>query len=192
MCLHEWYATPNNLLRGTSCPQCDKRNKTSFAEQAILFYIRQKYPDAVNRYHGELGCFELDVFVPSINVGIEYDGAYFHTDSKRDKRKYELCKEKGIYLYRVIESHQASCDNADKVIIRTKPIDYSSLDASIIELCNCLGCNMSIDTHRDSLKIREQYYGNIEKRSITSMYPHIAEEWLYSQNGTLRSILQLY
>ena len=48
-CKHEWSAAPDKLLQGNGCPNCDKRNKTSFPEQAIYFYLRKNYPDALDR-----------------------------------------------------------------------------------------------------------------------------------------------
>lgn len=51
ICNHEWQATPaNRSSRGTGCPNCYKRNKTSFPEQAIYHYVKKAFPDAVN--HG--------------------------------------------------------------------------------------------------------------------------------------------
>ena len=43
---------------------------------------------------------ELDVFIPSINVGIEYDGPYHNGEEsyKRDLEKYKICKTNGIKL----------------------------------------------------------------------------------------------
>jgi very-short-patch-repair endonuclease len=50
---------------------------------------------------------ELDIFIPSLNLGIEFDGDYWHTkeDAKeKDERKNQLCEEKGIRLLRIKES----------------------------------------------------------------------------------------
>ena len=52
-----------------------------------------------------MGRFELDVFIPSQRLGIEYDGIAWHKEEKfnREKRKYRLCKEKGVRLIRIKE-----------------------------------------------------------------------------------------
>jgi hypothetical protein len=50
--------------------------------------------------------FELDIWIPCHSIGIEYDGDYWHSlpaMAKRDKVKDEMCRRKGIQLYRVKE-----------------------------------------------------------------------------------------
>ena len=46
---------------------------------------------------------ELDIFIPSLQIGIEYDGPYHKTDEAldRDAKKYVVCQTKGIRLIRV-------------------------------------------------------------------------------------------
>ena len=87
-CGHEWCAqisNRTNLSAGrTGCPKCN--NKTSFAEQTILYYAQQYFPMVVNRYL-DLG-FELDIYIPSIKTAIEYDGLNYH------KHKPEMEKDK--------------------------------------------------------------------------------------------------
>lgn len=59
----------------------------------------------INRYL--IDNFEIDVYVPSLNLGIEYDGIYFHNSKQsieREQRKNEFCKDKGIRLIRVKET----------------------------------------------------------------------------------------
>lgn len=85
---HKWKAKINNRYNGRGCPECKKRLQISFPEQAVFFYVKQKYPDAINSY---TNCFnngmELDVFIPSLNVGIEYDGKAWHDDDKLKNEK---------------------------------------------------------------------------------------------------------
>ena len=72
---HRWPAKINNRYNGRGCPECRKRLKTSFPEQALYFYVKQKFPDAVNAYKDIFtNGMELDVYIPSIKMGIEYDG----------------------------------------------------------------------------------------------------------------------
>lgn len=48
---HEWQATPHDRATdNTGCPFCSRRRLTSFPEQAVFFYVRKLYPDAINRY----------------------------------------------------------------------------------------------------------------------------------------------
>jgi len=44
--------------------------------------------------------YEIDIFVPSLNIGIEYNGVYWHSKQHRmyHQKKYTLAKEQGIRL----------------------------------------------------------------------------------------------
>ena len=183
-CNNEWDAAPDKLLQGTGCPECDKRNKTSFPEQAIYYYIKQLYPDSINRFRGENKYVELDVYIPSLRIGIEYDGVYYHRDTQRDIKKYNDCQANGITLIRIIESPALiNEDTADKIIRRNKPYSYETLNECIEELLQEFGRCRDIDTFSDSISIREQYYSILKRNSLQSKYPSIAAEWLFSKNG---------
>ena len=64
---HSFEASINNRVKGEGCPICLSRLRTSFPEQAVFYYVKKCYPDAINRTIGVLGNkMELDIFVPSI------------------------------------------------------------------------------------------------------------------------------
>lgn len=45
---------------------------------------------------------ELDIFIPSINIGVEYDGSYYHHTNaakEKDLRKTLFFLEKGYALF---------------------------------------------------------------------------------------------
>ena len=45
---------------------------------------------------------ELDIYIPSINIGIEYDGRYYHqsnTSKEKDLRKTLFFMRKGYALF---------------------------------------------------------------------------------------------
>jgi len=43
---------------------------------------------------------ELDIYYPNHKFAIEYDGSYYH---KEDNKKYDVCKNIGIYLITITE-----------------------------------------------------------------------------------------
>ena len=142
---HKWKAKINNRYNGRGCPECKKRLRTSFPEQAVFFYIKKKFPDAINSYkEAFVKTMELDVYIPSIKTGIEYDGFAWHKDDtlEKEKRKYETCKQHGISLFRLKENVKHIREDliiADKIIlVRRKfsgqPAGYAALDCAIREL----------------------------------------------------------
>lgn len=117
--------------------------QTSFPEQAIFYYIKKYFNDAINkaRYITQYGeVVEIDVFIPSLNVGIEYDGVFWH------KNKYEIDEEKnkslnddGVFVIRVREEGlNRLCDFYGATIIRNLPLqnNYTLVDSinSILQI----------------------------------------------------------
>ena len=81
VCGNSYYATVyNRTYNNSGCSKCYARNKTSFPEQAIFFYIKQEFLDAMNGYTEDLpNGMELDIYIPSIKTAIEYDGEKWHS-----------------------------------------------------------------------------------------------------------------
>jgi hypothetical protein len=110
---HTWLATANNVQKGTWCPSCsgDGPNQKSMPEYQMFEHIKSQFPDARNRVRGLLKSrrFELDIYVPSLEKAIEFDGDHWHHSEwakargvpERDARKDAQCLEAGIELLRV-------------------------------------------------------------------------------------------
>ncbi|MBR2672166.1 MAG: zinc-ribbon domain-containing protein [Oscillospiraceae bacterium] len=112
ICKFEWQQTVHTRSKGEGCPNCAKSLQTSFPEQAVYYYIEKQFPDAINTYKADwLGAQSLDIFIPSINVAIEYDGAYWHQDAERDTRKTRIVLNKGITLIRIREKPLSFLDD---------------------------------------------------------------------------------
>ena len=186
---HSWFAEISNRVNGSKCPVCTKRKQSSFPEQAIFFYIRQFYKDAINSYKDIFdGGMEIDVFIPSLKVGIEYDGRNWHKGKKLslEERKYKICQLHGIKLIRIKENRSHSDATCDELIYCDfDRLNYSALDKAIIELCRILGLNPDINTERDSLAIKEQYLSLLRGKSLQTLFPEIAKEWHPTKNGSL-------
>lgn len=70
-CGHEWIDSIGHRTgRNSVCPICYSQMRTSFPEQAIYYYVKSFYPDAINGDRSILDGKELDVYIPSINVAI--------------------------------------------------------------------------------------------------------------------------
>ena len=150
---HKWQATiANRNCGGTNCPYCGYQ--TSFPEYAIEYYLKQLKIKVIHSYK-KLG-FELDLFLPELNVGIEYDGYVWHKTEykkKKDIEKNKKCKKLGITLYRVREKLPSLNDTSIDICLNTKGIN----DESIKKLldCICLNNTVSIDIKKDKNAIRE-------------------------------------
>lgn len=187
---HSWRASVANRISGSGCPECQKRTQSSFPEQAILYYIKNKYRGAVNSYKEVFTKgMELDIFIPEKKIGIEYDGINWHKSERallREKQKYDICKKNGIQLIRIKENRSHPDNACDHLIYCDfDRINYEALDKALIELCTLLVINADINTKRDSLRIKEQYLSRIKNNSLQTLYPDIAKEWHPTKNGAL-------
>lgn len=197
------------------CAKCKEGNQTSFPEQAIFYYIKQIFPDAINRYRDIFNNgMELDIFIPSKNIAIEYDGSFYHKKDKslkREKIKYNICRQHRIKLIRICAKDNADVFNFTSDYTYIEPtLDDSDntqgLDKIIRELLYMLesdfGLNprkryirytgifirkISVDVNieRDRYQINAYRENAIFKKSLAQVRPDLSEEWDYKKNQGL-------
>lgn len=169
----------------SGCPVCAKERKSSFPEQAIFFYLKNSFPDAINldRSNG----FELDIFIPSIRVAVEFDGKHWHkgkTALEKDNRKDYFCKENNIRLFRFRDSTLPSTESAE--ILQITENNDNSVETAIKQLLNKLGVtDLSVDLQADGAAILSQFIFKQKERSLLLVRPDIAQDWNYEKNGDL-------
>jgi len=82
--------------------------KESKGQLQIYEFVKSLVPDAILSDRTVLSPKELDIWVPSANLGIEYNGLYWHSESNlKDKlyhqNKHEMCSAAGINLLSIYE-----------------------------------------------------------------------------------------
>ncbi len=190
-CGHEWIAQVASRSAGAGCPICAKRQQTSFPEQTLFFYLLKVCPDAVNGYKDIFNNrMELDIYLPSIQAGIEYDGVAWHStkgSAEREKLKYAICKENGITLIRVKEgAKEQDGVFADYSILVKKSPSFLDLDELIKNTFDILGLDLpksGVNTEKDNDDIRAQYLSKLKVNSLASRNPLLAKEWHPTKNG---------
>lgn len=201
---HEYLATIlHRASGGTNCPICNSGRQTSFAEQAVYYYVKKVFPDAINRYTDifDKG-MELDIYIPSIKLGIEYDGMAWHKADKRSRetKKYRICKENGIKLLRLMEKSPQNgiLTTADESItIKDGPMhEKKYLEQTIRFLLDRIDpesnpltrkgaifhSRVDINLDRDEAEIRK-YMTTIKEGSFGELYPELARDWHPDKNG---------
>lgn len=192
VCGHGWKASiANRANRNSGCPKCKRNMRTSFPEQALLFYIRHLFPMAENSYMEifDVKQRELDIYIPEKRTGIEYDGVAWHSDDRAKKvgyEKYKACQEHGIRLIRISEKPADDDTNCDVYIYRedTSNIGLNNVINKAVETINGV-CSIDIDVDKDRSKIMKQYIVSLRSRSIAFKYPEEAKEWDYEKNNGL-------
>ena len=155
-------------------------------------YIKNYFPDAINGYTEIFNnSMEVDIYIPSKKIAIEYDGRRWHYDkkAKSEKSKYEICKKNRIKLIRIVEEEVNGLKNiSDEYIISDYiPFRYKTIDSSIYNVLSRLGIdkNINVDADRDAPNIQELYLGVRKEKSFLSKYPELKEQWNYEKNKGL-------
>jgi len=97
---------------------------TSFGERSLLEWVSGilEGVEVKNNVRGVIGDYELDIYIPSKNIAIEYNGLYWHSEVKKDKKYHQekslRCKENGILLIHVWEDDWI--DENKKEIVKKK------------------------------------------------------------------------
>ncbi len=181
---HEWQATIGNRNKGAGCPYCSSELKTSFPEQAIYFYAKKLFSDAINRdcYLGT----ELDIYIPSRKLAIEYDGTFWHKDKKRDEKKNKFCKENKIVLFRVMDNskHKFVEDEYLKIIPCTS--SDKGLEDALKRIMGLLNVSIDVNIERDRAEIFTSFINMEKEQSLLALNPKLATEWNYEKNGDLK------
>ncbi len=182
---HEWQATIASRNYGNGCPKCANENQTSFPEKIVFYYISNVYEDAIENYKPEwLKPMELDIYIPSMKVAIEYDGRQWHKNSKKDNDKNDLCKKHNIKLYRLREKGcSAINNNSINFILENIKSDGSQVVEGIKWLSQQIGFNMDVNISRDFNKINESINYYKKEKSLISSY--LINQWNYERNGNL-------
>lgn len=168
------------------CASCRREIGSSIPEQAVFYYVKKAFPDAINGYRNNeiLGSMELDIYIPSIKTGIEYDGQAWHGNQKRDKEKTTRLVQAGIQLIRMRESGTSTIGDGSQVITvqrERNEVDYTFLQEPIELLLSYLSGKYSIQKPRvlidqDINEITVGFLRLQKENSLAECYPDVAKE----------------
>ena len=112
----EFEQTPKLHIQGSICYKCTynaSKMEIEFGDFIKSFY----FGEVITNSRSIIYPYELDIFLPEFNLGIEINGMYWHSEKFKEKKahldKYNLCKEKGIRLISIWEWEYLK--NKDKI-----------------------------------------------------------------------------
>ena len=176
----------------TGCPFCS--NQSSEPEIRILSELKWFFDEINSRY--KINGVEIDIFLPSFNLGIEYDGSYFHKDKEdSDLRKNKFLLSQNINLIRVREHPLLSLSEHD-VVINKGSLEKTDLDEilrnisffigdTIKEKVNDYVVKTSFINQELFLKYRSYFPSPFPENSLLKTHPLISSEWHYERNHPL-------
>ena len=106
-CGHIFEQTPHQHLQKNGCPECAKRQQRSKGEIEMCNFIKSIYSGKIlENDRTQIGRLELDVFLPELKLAFEYNGEYWHDETKKrkpgyHKNKQKVCEKKGIKLIEI-------------------------------------------------------------------------------------------
>lgn len=116
-CDHHWEAyvyNRTNKKRPQGCPKCAKGITSSRGEKQIIEFLLENGLTQNDISTHEIifseefdNKIEIDIFIPKLNIGIEFNGVYYHSEKFVDKdyhyRKFKICQDKNIQLIQIWE-----------------------------------------------------------------------------------------
>lgn len=190
---HSYKASISNRSKkhGTGCPQCDTERKSSYNEKVIFYYLKLLFDDIQENFRPTfLNKRELDIFIPSLSLAIEYDGEFYHKDASKDILKNELCEENGIDVIRIREPKCPSLPKNAKTFVRKTLLEFELKDCVeyIVDYVNekfRMTLAIDIDPERDRPKVMEMYLTSEKEKSLAVMDAELAKDWHPTKNGKL-------
>lgn len=158
------------------------------------------FPDAINTYKIDIKT-DIDIFIPSINLGIEYDGVYFHKQRlSNDISKSERILARGIKLIRIREK---GCpifflQNCKIMEVEVDP-KFNGLNRLLPQLINFIaeisGINISfkeMDIESSVIELKSKFSTISYQKSLESYFYKLKEKnikpaaiWDYKNNAPL-------
>ena len=138
----EFWQTPSNHINGSGCPKCaNEKRKNALIKDTKLFIdaatlihdgkpedeIISLFTEIEHQQHNReiLNGMEIDIFIPPLKLGIEYNGLRWHSEDFGKDHRYHLdklnkCNEQGIKLIQIFEdewiNHREICESKLKQI----------------------------------------------------------------------------
>lgn len=177
-----------NSYQSTPKAIFSNNNSTSFPEQAVFYFLKQYFNDAENRVQlvakdGEI--LEADIFIPSKNYVVEYDGMFWHKDKLlHDNLKRASFCELGLSVINIREYGLPALDDTNGVSI-IRSISGSPgyhLSEIICTIISTIDKNITPEITSDQIK-RNRPKICAQYKSIYNDCPLIPEDFLTSNNS---------
>ena len=156
----------------------------------------RNFPAAENRK--KIMGREVDIYVPELNLGVEYDGWYWHKDKPEMDQEKTRELQAEISLLRVREAGLDRLSETDVLLNQQemslgsmKEIFRSILEHPLLKVSKfekAINCYLEREEWAAAYefnKIQFERNGVVYERSISFLYPEIASEWHYEKNHPL-------
>ncbi|MBK3519912.1 zinc-ribbon domain-containing protein [Carboxylicivirga marina] len=192
---HAWQATIGSRVNNnTGCPKCSLQ--TSRIEIAVYTELDALFEE-VNWREKFVG-YECDIFLRKLNIGIEIDGVYWHSQyPERELVKSTAFEAIGIQLFRLREEgllHLSERDvsykfSEDEFLVISKLIrsilSHAELTVHQREKLNKYIKGRRLINEKQYRKLVSTLPAPPPEQSFAHMQPDIAAQWAYDLNAPL-------
>ena len=193
---HIWFVRVGSRTQGeTGCPHCSQQS--SVPEMRFLSELEAIFKTVKSRH--QIDGKEIDIFLPDINLGIEYDGQYFHKKKvNEDFLKNKHLSERGIDLIRLrekplekiaktdicLDGDNIKKNDIDRLLIEIQKISSITKQTVLLDIQNYLKRTTFLQE-----KVFREYVNCLPaphpSRTLEGMFPDIAREWHPKKNYPL-------
>jgi very-short-patch-repair endonuclease len=191
---HEWEASLAKRSSGHGCHYCT--NQTSKPELYLLSELKSLFNKVSHRE--KFKGYEVDIFIHDLNLGVEFDGVYFHQKIlEKDQTKRRILKENKIDIMAIREKPLSRIEKHD-YLVKKNPDKFLMVTGFLAHLKKYSRINKSqskrIEKYLKQNKPQNQelyknllsfYPGPLPGESLSDHYPNIAKEWHPTKNGNL-------
>jgi hypothetical protein len=188
---HEWEATVNHRAKGTGCPLCNP--VWSIPELRLYCELKTIFPGVQHR--AKVNGQEVDIYIPEIRTGIEYDGVHWHRNNlEKDQAKNQKL-ESSLLLVRVREqglpmigTHDISCEKLSVDTVKHVLRVIQSQTDFPPEFADRLGEYLTKKRWVASELFNKLYAERKTvcfEASLTHLFPNLAKEWHPTKNPNL-------
>jgi hypothetical protein len=186
---HEWKSSASSRTgtrysdkKKSGCPFC--RNNQKSDPELIIFSEISYFFESINGYKHKNK--ELDIFIPDLNIGIEYDGFRWHSKKiQKDIDKNNFYKENGIEVLRIREDPLNKINSFDYIYDNKKdgiiePIIYilsyilekKKLESKLIKKIELYIKNKKIknEKHYNQIKVNYSEKNIITRKALFNFY----------------------
>ena len=174
-CGHEWKTTVASRSSGSGCPKCT--NLVSKAEDQIKEFLEGLGLTVEGSNRTILGGKkELDLWVPAKNVGVEFNGIYWHKEKFAGKEshhnKWLAAKKAGIQLIQIWEDEWNQKPELVKLILANKLGVAKKLlaeETNVITVTEQQAEQFLNENHLQGSASGNHYLGMVSKRDIETL-----------------------
>ena len=192
---HIWKTSVNERSQGTGCPICNP--STSAPELRIYCELKSIFESTQHRK--KIEGYEIDIYIPELNLGIEYDGVYWHRNKYQWDKEKNLAVQSEIMLLRVREQGLEKLSPTD-ITARTDKFTIGVIK----KILRFILKEIKINPHRFYESIlsyleREEWAASnqfeqlqtdrnsvVFENSISFLFPELAKQWHPTKNIPLQ------